>query len=146
MTINSTVDAMVELEEKYVIATLNGIIPSLILLEYKNGMLSFLGRLNNLPKMYPYPKPAVSKTTTNMPNIKIRLDSPDITFDTMWAIAITIMIKLTNDEIKVIVFLVGTYLSSSTLKNSAMAAGANMEKKRSLNMDTARSGDAIPIK
>ena len=73
------------------------------------------------------------------------LNSSFITFDTMWAIAI-IMIKLTKEEIKVIIFLVGIYLSSSTLKNSAITAGANMGKARSLNIDTASSGDAIPIK
>ncbi|MEL7671286.1 hypothetical protein [Methanobacterium sp.] len=56
------------------------------------------------------------------------------------------MIKLTKEEIKVIIFLVGIYLSSSTLKNSAITAGANMDKARSLNIDTASSGDAILIK
>ena len=52
----------------------------------------------------------------------------------------------TKEEIKVMVFLAGTYFSSSNLKKSAITAGANMDKARSLNMDKARSGDAIPIK
>ena len=117
-----------------------------MLLEYKKGILFFLEVLNNLLKTYPYPKPAISSRITNMPIVKIRLNSSDITFEAILAIAIIIIIRLTKDESKVIVFLAGTYLSSSNRRNNARATGANIDKDKSLNMDTARSGDAIPIK
>ena len=117
-----------------------------MLLEYKKGILFFLEVLNNLLKTYPYPKPAISSRITNMPIVKIRLNSSDITFEAILAIAITIIIRLTKDESKVIVFLAGMYLSSSNLKTNARTAGANIDKAKSLNMDNARSGDAIPIK
>jgi hypothetical protein len=51
-----------------------------------------------------------------------------------------------KEDKSVIVFLAGMYFSSSNLKKSAMIAGANMDKARSLNMAIVRSGDAMPIK